>query len=441
MSPLSRLSIPRFRRSRRMAGAIALGLSALTAVTALAACGSAPTAGGPSGGQSITYLYFTNGPDLQATKKLIGEFEQQTGATVTLDTIPYANEEETVQGQLNAGDPPAVMETTAASLYVNDLVDLGKVLGPSWAKSLDPAQVSAVTYNGAVVGLPDQRTVMAPLVNVDMFSKAGVPLPHANMTWPQLVSAAERVQAANHTKFAFAIDHSGTRVANILAQYGVFLFGKDGHTPMGAADTAAATKGISQLVNLISSNEISKAAWIAAGTKYAPGDTQFLAEQAPVLLSGSWEVASFANTVPFKWTAVPNPCAVNCGGGSGGNYMVAFKKSNNPKLAAQFIKFMSEPANQSYMSTQADTIPSSASLTKPGAIHYPAAVARTMQVFNKESTLMPASFVLSESNPGFTAVSNVLENEISLVVSGKATVAQAVAATEAAAKADNDKAS
>lgn len=432
MSPLPR------KTSRK---AIVLGLAALTAGAALAACGSAPPSSGPSGGKSITYLYFTNGPDLQATKTLISKFEKQTGATVTLDTIPYANEQETVQAQLTAGNPPAVMETTAPGLYVKDLVDLGKALGPSWVKTLNPGQVSAVTYNGAIVGLPNQLTVMAPLVNTDMFQKAGVPVPAAGTTWPQLVAAAEKVQAANHTQFAFAIDHSGTRITNILAQYGTFLFGKDGHsTAYTAADTAAMTKGISQLAGLISSNKISKSAWIAAGTKYAAGDTQFLAEQAPVLLSGSWEVASFASTVPFKWTAVPNPCVVNCGGGSGGNYMVAFKKSNNPALAAQFIKFMSEPANQSYMSTQSDTVPSSAALTAPGAIQYPAAVAPSMQVFGKESTLMPAAYVLSESNPGYTAASNTLRDQVTLVVAGKATVAQAVAATQAAAKADNGKA-
>ena len=421
-----------------------LAVGAAASVLLIAACSaSSPSSASGSGkqpfaGHSITYLYFTNGPDLKATQTLISRFDQQTGATVTLDTVPYANLNETVQAQLSAGKPPAVMETTAAGLFGSDEIDLGQALGKSWVQSLSPSLVTAAEYNGKVVALPNQLTVMAPIVNVDMFNKAGVPVPTINSTWtwPQLVADAEKVQAANHTSFALAIDHSGDRLANVFAQYGTYIFGADGKSTWNSGE---ATQAMSLLSGLLQQNEISKAAWIAAGQKYAAGDVQFLAEQAPVLLSGSWEVASLATSAPFKWSAVPNPCQVNCGGGSGGNYMVAFKGSNDPALAEAFIKFMSLPANQSYMSVQSDTIPSSASLATPGAITYPGTVSGSMDIFNKAVTMMPAAFTVSEANPSYTAVTDTLEDQLSDVVAGKETVSQAVTAVGAAATAANAK--
>ncbi len=416
--------------------------SSATSATTAASNGSATTAAGGTAsaqnfaGKSITYLYFTNGPDLAATNSLIAKFDAQTHATVNLDTVPYANLNQTIQAQLTAGQPPAVVETTEPGLYAKDFVNLSQALGPSWVSSLDPSLTASATYNGGIIALPNQLTVMGPIVNVAMFKKAGVAVPTINSTWtwPQLVSAAEKVQAANHTPFALAIDHSGDRIANVFAQYGTYLYGTSG---TGAWNTQQATSAMTELASLLKANEISKAAWIAGGTKYVAGDTQFLAEQAPVLLSGSWEVAALAKSNPFQWAAVPNPCQVNCGGGSGGNYMAAFKNSNNPQLAEAFIKFMSEPANQAYMSVASDTIPSSSSLASPGSISYPASIASDMEMFNKAATLMPGAFELSEANPGYSAASLALMNELTDVVAGTATTSQAVTATAQAAAKDN----
>lgn len=411
-------------------------LAMLAAALVLFATACSASGSGPYAGQSITYLYFTNGPDLQATQKLIQQFDQQTGATVTLDTVPYGSLDDKLQALISANQPPGVLETTQPTLYGSQVVDLGQALGQSWVSGLTPSLLTAAEYQGKVIGLPNQLTVMAPIVNVDMFKKAGVPVPTINSkwTWPQLIAAAEKVQAANHTKYALAIDHSGDRLANVLAQYGTYIYGKDGKSSW---NTGEATAAFTLLANLLEQNKISKAAWIAAGQKYAAGDVQFLAEQAPVLLSGSWEVASFAGNASFPWSAAPNPCGVNCGGGSGGNYMVAFKKSNDPKLAEAFIKFMSQPANQALMSRQSDTIPSSASLAKPGSISYPGGISSSMAVFNKEATLMPAAFTLSEANPGYTAAINSLRDQLSAVVDGKEPIPQAVTAIATAAKANN----
>jgi len=385
-------------------------------------------------GKTLTYLYFTNGPDLHATQTLIAKFEKQTGDTVSLDVVPFNNLNEELQARISAGDPPDVVQTTAPQLIGSDLVNLGAALGNSWVKSLSPSLLVGGMYKGEVIGLPNQLTVMGPIVNVTMFKKAGVPVPGINShwTWPQAVAEAEKVQAANHTPFAFSTDINGDRIANVIAEYGTFMYGSSGH---GAMNTADAIQALTMYTGLLENNELSKSAWIAAGDNYVGAESEFLAGEAPVMLSGSWQVAAFAaQKMPFQWTAVPNPCDVYCGGGAGGNYMSAFKKSTDPALAEEFIKFMSEPANQAYMSTVSATIPSSVALEKPGAVTYTPATRYDLDVFVQAAKLMPGAWLASESNPGDVPAFTLMESEVTKVITGGATVAQAVAATEAQAR-------
>lgn len=39
-----------------------------------------------SGDDTLTYLYFTDGPDEEATRDLIARFDEETGATVDLQS-------------------------------------------------------------------------------------------------------------------------------------------------------------------------------------------------------------------------------------------------------------------------------------------------------------------------------------------------------------------
>ena len=54
--------------------------------------------GKSSGDKKLTYLYFTDGPDEQATRGLIGEFEKKTGAKVDLQIVPFDSLETAVAG-------------------------------------------------------------------------------------------------------------------------------------------------------------------------------------------------------------------------------------------------------------------------------------------------------------------------------------------------------
>src|SRR5262249_28654235 len=97
---------------RRLVGSI------IVAAALLAACARGPTEADNTGtgpvqvdfgsfkGKHLTYLYFTDGPDLDATKKAISRFELETGATVDLQVTPFADLLRSLQARVAGGTAP-----------------------------------------------------------------------------------------------------------------------------------------------------------------------------------------------------------------------------------------------------------------------------------------------------------------------------------------------
>jgi alpha-1,4-digalacturonate transport system substrate-binding protein len=99
------------------------------AVLALGACGTGPSAPDASAagskkidmsgfaGQKLDYLYFTDGPDEQATRDLIKGFEKATGATVELQVVAFADLERQLQARIASKTPPSVARVAHRQPY------------------------------------------------------------------------------------------------------------------------------------------------------------------------------------------------------------------------------------------------------------------------------------------------------------------------------------
>lgn len=418
-------------------------VAAILGALALAACApgaQAPTgtatSGAPSGspagspnpaaftGKTMTYLYFTDGPDEQATRGLIAAFEKDTGAKVDLQIVPFGDLEASLQARLSAGDAPDAARLTDINPYRDELLDLTKYAGAKYSEEFLPGPVSAVMgSNGEVLAVPSDMTMNGPIVNVDQFKKAGVALPTKDKPWTfdQMVAAAEQVQTANSTAFALALDFSGHRVSTILSQYGTVLIGPDGKE---ALDPTKAAKAIGVLTDLMKTDKMSKDFWLQSGSKYKGANEIFLAGDAPVYLTGNWQVAAFAKNAKFAWAAVPNPCEERCGGFPGGKFMAAFKGSKNPELAAAFVQWMNRPENQTTFAQQSLFLPTRRDLAEAG-ITYPQR-SEDMNVFLNDVTKTPEDTYATVASPAFGAAANALRAEIAKVVAGKEDVATAV---------------
>ncbi|GDY31761.1 ABC transporter substrate-binding protein [Gandjariella thermophila] len=409
-----------------LAGSLAVALGACAPGSGGEDKAAAPTTVNWSGfrGKTLTYVYFTDGPDEQATRERIAAFEQETGAKVNLQLVPFSDLEKTLQARVSGSSVPEVARVQDWHPYADALVDFTRYFGKDYPNEFIPGEAKASDDGqGHMYAVPSDLTMNGPLINVDAFNRAGVPVPAAGSTWTwdQMVADARKVAEANHMESALAIDKSGHRVSTVLSQFGTTMIGQNGQE---ALDSGKAARALGALTDLMKSGVMSKDFWLESGTRYKGANDMFLAQAVPVYISGNWQVAQFAKNARFTWAAVPNPCQERCGGFPGGKYMVAFKNSANPDLAAAFVQWMNRTENQRALDRQSGWMPTRKDLTATG-IDYPQRAA-DMKVFLDDVAKTPEDTYAAEASPAFTGSASFLVAEIAKVTAGQEDVNTAV---------------
>ncbi|WP_064745497.1 ABC transporter substrate-binding protein [Pseudonocardia acaciae] len=376
-------------------------------------------------GQTLDYVYFTDGPDEAATRAQLARFEQQTGAKVNLQIVPFADLEQTLQARINSGKPPGAARVESWRAYADSLVDMKRYFGAGYPDQfVDGVAIQSQTSDGRMLAVPSDLTMNGPLVNVDAFARAGVPLPSetAPWTWDQMVAAATAVQKANRMESAIAIDKSGHRLSTVFSAYGTTIIGPDYRESL---DPAKAGQALDTLNALAGSGGLLKDFWLESGSRYKGANDQFLAQQAPVYLSGNWQVGQFAKTATFRWAAAPNACAARCGGFPGGKYMVAFSGAPNPALGAYFVDWMNRADAQKALDEQAYWLPTRKDLVASG-VDYPQR-AEDMGVFLAEINKTPAETYATNGAPAFSpAAKLVVVPQFAALVAGRQDTATTV---------------
>lgn len=366
-------------------------------------------------GLSLTYMYFTDGPDEQATRALISDFEEQYDVTVDLEILPYADLVTSTLNRLSGGNAPDVVRLTSLTDFRDDLLVLDPYLGDDYVDEFLPGPARAVVNGaGEMIAVPSDLTMNGPFVNVGLFEQAGVAIPEA-WTWDEMLAAAQAVQDATGTPYAFALDKSGHRLSTVLSQYGTFLLGPEGN----ALDIDKAEAALTPLIDLMASDDMPADFWLGSGSRYAGANEIFLAQETPIYLSGNWQVAQFSANASFDWAVAPNPCEAECGGFPGGKYMAAFKQSENPALAAEFIRFMNEAENQETFVTVGGQLPTRVDLSQNGVTYPDEVTHAAMDVFLADLIVTPEAGFAANAHPAFSAAATELVDAVSLVVGGQ----------------------
>lgn len=426
------------RTSRRMRASLA----AAGALALLAACAPGEVEGGNDdaapqepvdaeefdpadyAGETLSYAYFTDGPDEQATRDIIASFEEEYDVTVNLEVLPYADLVTSVRARLAGGDAPDVVRLTGLTDFRLDLLDLRPYLGEDYADEYLPGPISgALGEDGEVLAVPSDLTLNGPFINIEMFDEAGVELPDVDnpWSWDEMLQAAEEVQDATDSAYALAIDKSGHRVSTVLSQYGTALVGNGEAT----LDAAAAEEALQPLVQMMDDDIMPRDFWLGAGSRYEGANEIFLAQDVPVYISGNWQVGQFASDAGFDWMAAPNPCATECGGFPGGKYMAAFDESDNPALAAEFIRYANEPENQADFVAAGGFLPTRVDLSE-GGVDYPERQ-EDMDVYLEDLARTPEFGYAANGDAAFSGAADELISELDQVVAGNKDLSEAIA--------------
>lgn len=411
------------------AGVLALGSACAPGQTTDDTDGEAPADGqtveeGQFEGETLNYLYFTDGPDEQATRDIIADFEEEYGVTVELEILAYADLISSLNARLSGGNAPDVVRLTGLGEFAADLLPLEQYLGSDFADEFLEGPMMAVRNDaGEMIAVPSDLTMNGPFINVEMFEEAGVDLPDTEnpWTWEEMLTAAKEVQEATGSSYAFAMDKSGHRVSTILSQYGTALLDGDGW----ALDKGKAVEALQPLVDMMADDSMPRDFWLGSGSRYEGANEIFLAGETPIYLSGSWQVGQFVANAEFEWAAAPNPCADECGGFPGGKFMAALSESKNPELAAEFVRFVNSTENQEHFASVSGNLPTRADLAESG-VEYEADAQAAMDVFIADLNRTPSFGYEANSRPAFGASATALVEQISEVVAGNKDLATAM---------------
>ena len=368
----------------------------------------APPAADPAdfAGKTISYVYFTDGPDEQATRDLIAQFEEEYDVTVNLEVLAYADLVTSVLNRLSGGNPPDVVRLTALTDFRNDLLVLDDHLGAGYIDEfLEGPGIAVKNDDGQMIAVPSDLTMNGPFINVDLFNEAGVELPDPEnpWSWDEMVEAGTAIKEATGIPYAFAMDKSGHRLSTILSQYGTVMVDNGGL----ALDTGKAAEALQPLVDMMANDDMPRDFWLGSGSRYEGANEIFLAGDTPIYLSGNWQVGQFAENAEFEWTVAPNPCADECGGFPGGKFMAAFKDAPEPELAAEFIRFMNTPDAQAAFVASFGALPTRSDLAESG-VDYPADWQDALDVFIADLGRTPTNGYEANGNPAFSPSATAL---------------------------------
>jgi len=182
---------------RRLAGTVAIGASALLALTA---CGSSSTGSGSSGQTTLTMVVpdYGTGPANTTAKywqAIITAFEKQNPKIkVTFQIYNWDIIDSKVQTMLQNKQYPDIIEGESPLEFAQDGIayPASKVLSASTYNNMLKLFMTADSYKGTAYGMPFTTSSRTLFYNKQLFAKAGIAAPPT--TWAQLESDAAKIK-------------------------------------------------------------------------------------------------------------------------------------------------------------------------------------------------------------------------------------------------------
>jgi multiple sugar transport system substrate-binding protein len=356
----------------------AAAAAAVTACAVVAACGGGSSSGGSGGGSTgstknatITYWASNQGASLQADYNTLGpelkKFKQQTGITVKLQVIGWADLLNRILAATTSGQGPDVvnigntwsasLQATGAFLPFNSTT-ISQVGGQS--KFLASAMGSTGATGQTPTAVPIYSLAYALYYNKAEFKAAGIASPPT--TWDQVVADGKKLTHGGNYGLAIEGANPSENIHNVFIlskQKGGSFFDAKGDPTFTTAPNVAA---VQQWVNFMATDKIVN-----------PGDAEYDQNQslsdfakgkAAMLLwqaAGTTLKADGMSPSAYGVAAPPvesgTPSASNPDSMVAGINIAVFKSSKNQAAALKFVKFMTSQSESTLLNGKYGSIP------------------------------------------------------------------------------------
>lgn len=358
--------------------AFAVAATALAAGS-LAACSSGNAGAGNGGsaddieaaleqGGEITYWSWTPSAEAQ-----VAAFQEAyPNVKVNLVNAGTNTEEYTkLQNAIKAGSgaPDVVqIEYYAFPQFAlsDSLLDLAPYGFGDLSGDYSPGTWGSVDFDGKIYGLPQDSGPMALFYNKEVFDQFGIAVP---TTWDEYVAAAEKLHTADPSKYITADNGDSGFTTSMIWQAGGTPFQTSGTDVTIDLQDDGSKKFADNWNRLIDGGLISDTpSWSDEWFK-GLGDGSIAS-----LVIGAWMPGVLESSVPDgagKWAVAPIPTydgqPVTAENGGGGQAVT--KQSQNPALAAGFLKWLNNDEESLKIFAESGGFPSTtAQLSDPAFV-------------------------------------------------------------------------
>lgn len=222
---------------------------------------------------------------------------------------------------------------TGAYVEADVLADVDGWLNahPDIKKNIIPALLELSSWQGKVRSLPWMTNNTAMWINVDAFTKAGVPIPSQDpektWTWQEFADAMKKVTEANPGMKGFLVTvNTGWDFWTFHAWYAAAGGDVSG---LAKLDSEPALKAVQLQKDLL---EQGYATTTTTGWDAAP----WYAKQVAVMANGPWNFPKLSTFTDFKFTVVPYPRDVRPATNLGGDQLFIGKTATKEQEACAF---------------------------------------------------------------------------------------------------------
>jgi raffinose/stachyose/melibiose transport system substrate-binding protein len=284
----------------------AIGLLAATTLL-MSGCNSAVPEASGSGTEIEILSNFTS--DVSRGKvldQLIDEFNAENEGTysvVSKAQPDWPTLQQQIRSSINAGTTPDVFiynynPTDLSREKSGKLMDWSKYLDDDadWKGRFKEDNLSAVTVDDAVVGIPADQSPALFYYNSDVLSAAGID--EFPTTWEDYLAAAKKLKDSGTAAISLMTADDAWHTMNAFSYLATALGGPDAYAPGTSLDSDAIAEAADYTKQLLALSTQD-----AVGGNYSASTGNFLNKQTASIIDGPWLISSIQSTVK-------DPCTI-----------------------------------------------------------------------------------------------------------------------------------
>ncbi|MCA9838654.1 MAG: sugar ABC transporter substrate-binding protein [Trueperaceae bacterium] len=371
---------------------------------------------------NLSFATWGNTTEMQLFNEMIAAFENDhPGVSIELVERPSQGYKDQVIAELAAGQATDIIRAGFAgdfAFYANagGTIDLSPYLDDNFSEDFFDAAWTIVKYDDRPYGLPFVTDTHALFYNVDYINQAGIQVPQTMdecWSWDEFMERSRIAMENSDADYGHAALWNAKRWLLFLYSNGGRLLTEDMSAPaindeLGI-QTIAWTKswydeGLAPLSTTMKPSE--------------QADQLFINGSIAFFISGSWHLPALReNMLSYDWDVTYLPCTENGQDADlGGNGFAVTKDSENPEIAAEFIKFMTNTDNMRTFASQAFFNPVRNSALE--GLEYPE-FNKQMLLFAEVASTVDSDHAAVQGLPIFPQLSAIVADELDLAFVGE----------------------